>query len=139
MDPQDFLNTADALVNSSEQSDLRTSVSRSYYAVILFYRDYFAGKLGFLPEKLRTAVHNFVPECFNACDPVEAKKIGEKINRLKQDRTNADYILSKTVSSAKAEDCLGLAKELIDCSIPSQIELAVLAQATTRAKAQRLI
>jgi len=139
MDPQDFLNTANVLVNSSEESDLRSSVSRSYYAVILFYRNYFAGKLNFLPEKLNPAVHKFVPECFNACDPVEVKKIGEKINRLKQDRTNADYILSKTVSSTKAKDCLRSAKELIDYSISNQTEIAVLAQATDRAKARKLI
>jgi len=139
MDPQEFLKTANVLVNSLEESDLRTSVSRSYYAVILFYRNYFAEKVGFLPEKLGAAVHTFVPECFNECNPDEAKKIGEKISRLKQGRTNADYILSKTVSSTKAKDCLGLAKELIDCSISNQTKSAVLSQATARAKARKLI
>ncbi|MGD0784712.1 MAG: HEPN domain-containing protein [Sedimentisphaerales bacterium] len=139
MNPQDFLNTANVLVGSSNESDLRTSVSRSYYAVLLFYRSYLANKVGFMPEKLGAAVHKFVPECFNACGAVEVKKIGEKISRLKQDRTNADYILSKTVSSTKAKDCLESAKELISCSISNQNETEVLAQATTRAKARQLI
>jgi uncharacterized protein (UPF0332 family) len=140
MYPQDFLNTANLLVNSSEQSDLRTSVSRSYYAVILFCRDYFAKNVGFLPEDLSSAVHKFVPQCFNESGSVEAQKIGKKIERLKQERTNADYhTLSKTVSGTKAGDCLQLARKLINCLISKGVEQEVLAQAKTRAKARQLI
>lgn len=139
MDPQDFLNTANLLVNSSKQSDLRSSVSRSYYAVILFYRDRFARAIGFLPEKLGPGVHRFVPECFKESDSVNAKKIGEKIERIKADRTNADYKLSKTVSGEKAGDCLKLARELLNYLISNGFEKGVLEQAKTRAKARQLI
>jgi uncharacterized protein (UPF0332 family) len=136
MEPQDFLNTANLLVNSSKESDLRTSVSRSYYAVILFYRNYFAKAVGFLPDKLDYAVHNFVPECFSASASIEAKKIGEKIVRIKADRTSADYKLSKTVSRNKAGDCLKSARKLINDLIPNGAKQEVLEQATKRAKAR---
>ena len=139
MNPQDFLNTARSLVNSSAESDLRTSVSRSYYAVILFYRNYLAQKLGFSPEDLRTFVHTFVPECFTESGFAEGEKIGEKILRSKADRTRADYKLSETISKTKAEGCLNLATKLISNTLSSQVEQAVLEQATTRAKARRLI
>ena len=139
MNPQDFLDTANALAESSRQSDLRTSVSRSYYAVILFYRNYFASKIGFMPENLHSSVHTFVPECFSASELTESVKIGEKINRIKADRTKADYKLSKTISKTKAEDCLKIAKTLIEISMSDADEKAVLEQATKRAKARQLI
>jgi len=139
VNPQDFLDTASALAVSSKQSDLRTSVSRSYYAVVLFYRNYFAKKLGFFPERLKYAVHKFVPECFSQSDSIICMKMGETINRIKADRTKADYILSKTISPTKAEDCLKLAQKLIANTLPDGDEEAVLEQARTRAKAQGLI
>ena len=139
MNPRDFLDTANALAGSSKQSDLRTSVSRSYYAVILFYRDYFARKLGFLAEELKGGVHQFVPECFNASQSTECMKIGEKIRRLYSHRTKADYRLSKTISKINAGDCLEFAKKLIDYHISDGDEEAVLEQARTRAKVRGLI
>lgn len=134
MDPLDFLNTASSLVKSSAESDLRTSVSRSYYAVILFYRDYLAKKLGFLPENLRK-IHQFIPECFGASGLKEAEKIELKINRAKAARHHADYKLSKKLSKTKAGDCLDLARELI----AHPISIQVIAEAKKRVRTLRLI
>jgi uncharacterized protein (UPF0332 family) len=139
VDPKEFLDTASSLVCSSTQPDLRTSVSRSYYAVILFFRDYLAQKVGFLPEKLESGVHKFVPECFSESGSDEAKTIGEKIKRACADRVNADYKLSKQLSKTKAGDCLDLASKLISTSLSFKAEKAVLKQATARAKARKLI
>jgi len=139
MDPKAFLDTARSLVSSSRESDLRTSISRSYYAVVLFYRNYFAEKLEIFPEKLNQCVHQFVPECFNGSSLTEAKKIGEKINRSKSDRTLADYHLSKSVSANRAADSLESAVELINNPISNQVEGAILEQARIRAKARQLI
>lgn len=139
MDPQDFLDTASSLVNSPREADLRTSVSRSYYAVILFFRNYFAKEVGFSPENPDFAIHKVIPEFFNISNSEEATKIGEKIKRLKAGRRDADYILSKVISGTKASDHLDLAKKLITCSITGDVEKAVLEHATKRARVRRLI
>ena len=139
MDPKDFLNTASSLAGSSRESDLRTSVSRSYYAVILFFRNFFANKLGFWPEKIASEVHKFVPECFNESGLEEAKKIGEKIKRCKTDRTTADYKLSKSISPNRAGDSLELAKELITKPLSANVEAAILEQARKRAEVRQWI
>jgi len=138
MKPEEFLDTASSLVDSQSEADLRTSISRSYYAVILFYRNYIASKLNIPPKRI-DSVHTFIPRCFEASPSPEAKKIGERIGRSKADRHIADYNLSRTVSKIKAEDSLRLARGLIETAISSTAEKSVLEQAVIRAKAERWI
>lgn len=139
MDPKDFLYTAGLLSNSGKESDLRTSISRSYYAVLLFFRNYFANQLKFPPENLGSGVHKFVPECFSESESPNIKKMGAKINRMKGDRNKADYRLSEDISSQNAKDSLQSAKELISTTISNPIKKEILGQARARAKVRRLI
>lgn len=132
MEPEEFLKTASLLVNSQSESDLRTSVSRSYYAVILFYRNYIASKLNIDPSRIE-AVHRFVPECFNGSKLPEAKVIGEKIKTCKSDRTTADYKLLNNFPKNKAEDNLRRAKSLIEVPISAKIQESLLEEARKRA------
>jgi hypothetical protein len=39
MDPTEFLKTAELLKSHTEQPHLRTSVGRSYYAALLYFRE----------------------------------------------------------------------------------------------------
>jgi len=53
-------------------------------------------------------------------------KVREKINRIKADRTKADYKLLGIISKPNAGDSLELAKKLIENSLSDEDEKAVL-------------
>ena len=112
MDPRDFLNTAAFLNGQSDEHYLRTSISRSYYAVHLHIRSFISNTyLG--GKKFNKSPHMNIILCLNRCEVGEVKVIGSMLNDLLQARKDADYEMDKTISSKKSEDIYEDSNELL--------------------------
>ena len=102
-DPRQFLELADDLsapVGTTEAA-LRTSVGRAYYAAFLVARDRLGAIPLLSPEDLydRPDVHGKVVQT------VKGKKsgLGDKLNKLRRLRQQADYVLSSDDSGYRPE------------------------------------
>jgi uncharacterized protein (UPF0332 family) len=93
-----FLDTADKLKDSYHEADARTSISRSYYAIIHLVKE----KLGQEEIEIdRGQTHNLHNFFFN-CKSVDVKAIGKNISTLQHERIKADYKLSEKVKKTHA-------------------------------------
>lgn len=117
MNGLDFFTTAKQLAKSDKESDLRSSIGRSYYSILHYLCEYIAKVADFKKEKVGTQIHKFVPECFNVCQNKEAKLIAMQFNKLKQKRTDADYKLNKTINQSISDDCIRLAQKIINIDL----------------------
>ena len=112
MDPKDFFKTAEKLKDSSLESDLRTSVGRSYYAIFLHFRDYLAS-LG-LKKKDDKGVHFFVQACLSNSQIKKVQHLSAILGDLKDKRTKADYHLKENILKDEANDVYEDALEAVD-------------------------
>jgi len=98
MDGWDFLTTAEALAGSGQESDRRTSISRSYYASL-------HGILCALrPHRVvvkRDHTHQ-VYEWLRACEDPSLKQAGAKLHTLWAMRIDADYRMEMAASEFSA-------------------------------------
>jgi len=114
MDPTEFLKTAELLKTHTEQPHLRTSVGRSYYAAILFFRERLKN-LGLEKKKHPSQqAHDFVIQCLRFSGVTEAVKASQNLKDLQQVREDADYRLERIFSQNDAEDTFVKAKKLIN-------------------------
>jgi hypothetical protein len=129
MDPIDFLITAENLKDSTNESDIRTSIGRSYYSVFLYLREQLKSLGVEKKVKPKNEAHEFVSYSLQFCDIPEGMKIGSKLNNLRQYRRDADYELSKVVPNTKSNDVFSLSKLLIqefrDLNTESKQKIAV--------------
>lgn len=113
MDPKDFLSTARNLKDSTSESDIRTSIGRSYYSVFLYLREQLKS-LGIekqvYPER---EAHEFISYSLEFCNIKEGSKIGNKLRSLRQYRKDADYNLSIAFSNTTSDDILLQSMSLI--------------------------
>lgn len=136
----DFLNTASLLKNRGEECHIRTSISRSYYGLFLYFREFLA--TGEIRKKDKRLVHSFVRQCLLRCEVKEAKKISRKLADLFGRRSRADYDLAKRFSTADSSDCLKIATSTINYfenTIPRAEKEAMLLDAKNYAKKEGLI
>jgi uncharacterized protein (UPF0332 family) len=113
VDPTDFFKTAELLKLHAEETHLRTSISRSYYAAFLYFRERLR-KLGL--EKKRKPnfdAHAFVIQCLGYSQVQESNKASKYLHDLQQLREDADYHLGRTFSQNEAEDALAKAKKIV--------------------------
>jgi len=90
MDGWDFLDTAQRLVNSPHEHDLRTSISRSYYAAFLALRD--ALMAAGAPLHNKRDVHKDIVDAFISDRSTrDIYKLGERLDSLRTQRNHADY------------------------------------------------
>jgi len=114
MDPTEFLKTAELLKTHTEQPHLRTSVGRSYYAAILFFRECLKN-LGLEKKKHPSQqAHDFVIQCLRFSGVTEAVKASQYLKDLQQIREDADYHLERIFSQNDAEDTFVKAQKLIN-------------------------
>ncbi len=113
MDPADFLKTAKLLKTQTEQAHLRTSAGRSYYAALLYFREYFK-HLGLEKTKQPSKeAHAFVIQCLQFSNVNECVKAAQYLRDLQQVREDADYHLDREFSQSEAEDAFLKAQKVL--------------------------
>lgn len=119
MDPKDFFKTAELLNNHTEEHHVRSSISRSYYAIHLhihrFISDKFLGN-----RKFKERSHRNIIDCMQFCDATEIKAIGQKLSDLRTARNEADYDMNVTVQNKKSKNIY-----LDACDLLEEFELAI--------------
>jgi len=137
MEPRDFHTTAEFLKDFSEEPHIRTSISRSYYGVFLYFRDFLA-KNGLTKKKNKKCdVHAFIKNCLQFCQVREGNIAAVHINNLAQWRTDADYDLDKTFLNTDSRAQFNDAKQVIENferDITSEKTKKILKFATDHAK-----
>src|SRR6476646_4274204 len=100
MQPSEFLDTAERLAQGATEGDWRSAISRAYYGVFHFFREFFLalgmdlGRGGQAHNNLYIGLHN--------CGIVSAAAIGTSVDNLRSSRVTADYVLNTSISSANA-------------------------------------
>ena len=112
LEPKDFFNTAEKLKDSNIESDLRTSMSRSYYAIFLYLRDFLAS-LG-LKKKKDNQAHFFVRACLSNSNVKKAQELSALLGDLCKKREKADYKLNECILTAEVDDAYKDAVEAIE-------------------------
>ena len=102
MNPTDFFKTAELLKNETEQAHIRSSISRSYYGVFLYFRK-FLNDNG-IKKKDKRDVHFFVFKCLEQSKAVIGETVAVRLYNLRGDRSIADYDLTKNVKNTKSND-----------------------------------
>jgi len=111
MEPTDFFKTAELLKNEKDECHWRSSISRSYYAVHLYIRD-FISKTFLGGIKFKNDPHEKLIKCLEFCDVSIIRNIGIRLKDLRQARTDADYHIDKKINKNKSGDVYDDAKEL---------------------------
>jgi HEPN domain-containing protein len=93
-----FLNTAKKLKENTPEEDARTSISRSYYAIILLVKEKLGQEAIEINRNQTHSLHNI----FYGCKKDKVKAIGGHISTLHDARIKADYKLSEKVEKTLA-------------------------------------
>ena len=113
MEPVEFLKTAELLRAQTEQAHLRTSIGRSYYAAILYFRERLK-QIGLQKTKQPgREAHAFVIQCLQFSEVTECVKASQYLHDLQQIREDADYHLEMIFSQNDAEDAFEKAQRVI--------------------------
>ena len=99
MDPADFLKLARRLLDSTEQAELRTSVSRSYYAVFHVLLQALSSKG--IRFKRTVEDHPLLAHYLAASGDARTQKLGVTLNSLRVERNAADYELHQPTTEVK--------------------------------------
>jgi uncharacterized protein (UPF0332 family) len=101
MNPLDFIETANNLKNSCEESDRRSAVSRAYYAVFNYVKLYLESCGIKIPKD--SSAHIKIPIYLKNSGIQNAKRVGKSIGDLKDNRIDADYKMNLNWPNSK--DC----------------------------------
>lgn len=93
MDPCDFLAVVDALKNSSQEAEIRTAISRAYYAVFNYIRSYLTANNLDLPNY---RIHHRLPLCIRNSGVQGSRDVAQNVEDLRDDRLDADYDMQLT-------------------------------------------
>jgi uncharacterized protein (UPF0332 family) len=105
MDPRDFQVLASELVFRNRASDIRTAISRAYYAVFNVGVEILT-ELGFKISEGPSG-HGDVWKRLGNSGDIEAAKVGSQLNHLYTRRLHADYRLNmKDVENRKTAEAL---------------------------------
>jgi uncharacterized protein (UPF0332 family) len=106
-----FLVTARWLATGTTEGDWRSAISRAYYAVFHFFREWLEAN-GTSLGKSAQAHNNLVTGLLNCGDSV-VKGIAVRIDFLRVDRTKADYDFNKTFKPADAQLAIARAEQIV--------------------------
>ncbi|MBN2018708.1 MAG: hypothetical protein JW749_00610 [Sedimentisphaerales bacterium] len=136
MNPTDFFKTASLLRNKKHQEHLRTSIGRSYYATLLYFRERLKSKGLEKTIQPTQSIHAFVIDCLQYSEISEGQKAAIYLRDLQQVRENADYQLDMVFKRNDADDALKKAKTaLVDYGkITNERENQLVAKATVYAQ-----
>lgn len=108
-DPNNFLNLATRLKDSSNEAEIRTSISRAYYAAFLIAREWLVDRSETFPNDGRD--HNLVAQGLKRhIDRTTGDKLKHLCRRM---RGKADYDLNLQFSSFHANDAIRMANVII--------------------------
>src|SRR5689334_13430925 len=108
MNGRDFLDSARRLSTSEHASDLRSSVSRAYYACYHAALSLCTG-YGIRFSKNSTESHSKMPQCFDNCNVAIAKEVGKRLVSLREDRNSADYTMTDSMTEDAGNVALRIA------------------------------
>ena len=91
MEAKDFLEVAKRLLNSEDEADRRTSISRAYYAVFNQVKSFLANANIKLPKD--AAGHEKAHQYLLNSGIQEARKLADALSNLRNNRNDADYEL----------------------------------------------
>ena len=107
-----FLDTADRLARGTTEGDWRSAISRSYYAVFHYFREFFRGGGLDVGRGSGAAHFNLYSGLLNCGFPAVAK-LGSRLDRLRDARTDADYELPLRITQTQATDSVVEAKAIV--------------------------
>ena len=100
----DFQDTADRLARGAVEGDWRSAISRTYYAVFHYFREYFLSH-GFDVGRGGQSHFNLYSGLSN-CGLTPVAVLGRRVDQLRTDRTKADYNLGTRIDQAYALDAV---------------------------------
>jgi len=109
----EYLNLADALAGQSNQAALRSAVSRAYYAA--FHRA--SQKLIdeqqiYRSDPTQPRKHKAIWDMYRDSTDANRQRIGVKGDRLRKNRTDADYNDAFITNITAVTSCIGTARSL---------------------------
>ena len=111
MDPLEFLTVADNLCESREESERRTSVGRSYFALFNHLRI----KLDAITQIPRTdEAHQAVVHYLTRSNNPDLDSVGQSLRNLRRSRNVADYQLDDTVNPDSSRVALARARNAVN-------------------------
>jgi uncharacterized protein (UPF0332 family) len=112
MNPREFWDLAITLLGTSAPADLRSAISRAYYATFHVAREFLLA-LGFQVPNAEKA-HAFLWLRLSNCGDARVVDVGVRLNDLRSNRNVADYDLGHSISWPTAESDVRTAEDLID-------------------------
>ena len=113
MDPLNFLGVARTLSETDQESNHRTSVGRSYFAVF----NHFRLRLDSLKPLPKTQEdHSLVVRYLTQAPNSELKSVGQTLSDLRKSRNEADYDMDVVVGQDQSRLALAKADRAIDKS-----------------------
>jgi len=111
-DWRDYLILSEELAKRSEESCLRTSISRAYFAAWCIARN----KKGYKNYKPKGGknIHWIIINAYKNAKDKALRKVGWNLDELRKTRNDADYNEDKRVNKELAERMLILAKGISD-------------------------
>ena len=111
MDPLDFLKVARNLHESEDESERRTSIGRSYFALFNYVRQ--------TVESVRNVpkdedAHRVVPDYLDKTRNKDLKSIGQTLRFLRKSRNTADYELMAAIEPAVSRVALARATRAVE-------------------------
>lgn len=99
MEPREFHILASRLVTEPKPAEIRTAISRAYYAIFNMAAQFLVNLGVIIP---RTNVHVAVQQRLQNCGDLEITKVGSQLTELHTKRIQADYRLSeKSIENQK--------------------------------------
>ncbi len=105
---RDYVSLAEELSNRTEESYLRSSISRAYYGVFCIARD----RKGYKKYPSSDVHWKVINEYKNSGDKTE-QDIGRVLDKLRKSRNDADYDESRLISRDLAERMVISAKQIL--------------------------
>jgi hypothetical protein len=126
MNPRDFLEQAEELIEGSREVDWRSAISRAYYAAFLVARDLFS-RIGFVVPGDQGS-HAYLWMRLNNSGRDEVIEAAGLLHDLRQARGDADYDMRRRVYHRDASDHVDHASQVIHLLDDLADSEAVLAQ-----------
>ncbi|NUM37263.1 MAG: HEPN domain-containing protein [Candidatus Brocadiae bacterium] len=111
MNPKDFIDTADYLLLDEKEASWRSAVSRSYYGAFLYIRDALK-RLGIKYDPV--GIHKSLPKEIKNSQVSGADTIGNMLQDLRDQRTDADYSISLCFNKKNSMILLEQSKLIIE-------------------------
>jgi uncharacterized protein (UPF0332 family) len=128
----EFLHTANRLAGGPTEGDWRSAISRGYYAVFHFFREFLL-TLG-VDVGQGAACHSNLYIGLNNCGVAAVAVIAGRIDALRSNRASADYELRHRVDQRRA---LAAAQQAAEIVADFQASLAAVPAARIAAGARR--